>query len=163
MTVNDGIGNQQLSVPPFGNWHDVTITGSKFNDLNTNGVWDPGEPGIPGWPMTLTRVTSTFNDQPTGVVVATTTTDANGNFSFELKGDGGPGEYAVTEGTEPDWFNDTGGTTEDVTIDPGIGTATLSVPPFGNWHDITITGSKFNDLNRKVSGTPVSRASPAGL
>ena len=38
--------------------------------------------------MTLTRVTSTFNDQPTGVVVATTTTDANGNFSFELKGDG---------------------------------------------------------------------------
>jgi hypothetical protein len=122
-----------LPPPPQPLW--PTIVGSKFNDINRNGVWDTGEPGIPNWPMTLTRVTSTFNDQPTGVVVATTATDSNGNFNFALHGDGGPGEYAVTEGSEPNWYNDTGGTTEYVTIDTGIGTATLSVPPFGNWHN----------------------------
>ena len=52
-------------------------------DLNQNGIRDPGEPGIPNWPMTLTRVSSEFG-QPTGVVVATTTTDSNGNYSFTL-------------------------------------------------------------------------------
>jgi uncharacterized repeat protein (TIGR01451 family) len=148
VTVNDGIGNATLSVPPFGNRHEINIVGSKFNDLNRNGVRDPGEPGIPDWPMTLTRLTSDYNDQPTGVVVATTTTDSNGNFDFTLNGDAGPGIYAVTEGSEPGWYNDTGGTTEDVTVDDGIGNATLSVPPFGNWHEINIVGSKFNDLNK---------------
>ncbi len=137
VTVDPGIGDATLSVPPFGNWHQITIAGSKFDDLNKNGVWDTGEPGIPNWPMTLTRVTSDFDDQPTGVVVATTSTDSNGNFDFVLNGDGGPGVYAVTEGSEPDWYNDTGGTTEYVTLDPGIGPSTLSVPPFGNWNGET--------------------------
>ena len=108
-----------------------TIIGSKFDDINKNGVQDPGEPGITNWPMTLTRVTSDFNDQPTGVVVATTTTGSNGDYSFALNGEG-PGTYSVTEGSEPGWTSTTGGTTEDVTVNPGIGNATLSVPPFGN-------------------------------
>ena len=27
----------------------VTVTGRKYHDLNTNGVRDLGEPGLPGW------------------------------------------------------------------------------------------------------------------
>ena len=134
-----------------------TIIGSKFDDLNDNGVQDPGEPGIPNWPMTLTRVTSDFNDQPTGVVVATTTTDSNGNFSFALNGDG-PGNYSVTEGSRPGWISTTGGTTEDVTVNPGIGAATLSVPEFGNWPGKLTTLKEKESASAKIvtSGTAVT-------
>jgi hypothetical protein len=45
-----------------------------WEDLNANAVQDPGEPGIPGVTVNLLD----FN----GNVIATTTTDANGNYLF---------------------------------------------------------------------------------
>ena len=33
----------------FGNYRQATKTGTKFNDLNGDGVKDAGEPGLPGW------------------------------------------------------------------------------------------------------------------
>ena len=33
----------------FGNYQQATKTGTKFNDLNANGVEDAGEPGLAGW------------------------------------------------------------------------------------------------------------------
>src|SRR3989442_11359281 len=33
----------------FGNFQQGTKSGVKFNDLNGNGVKDPGEPGLSGW------------------------------------------------------------------------------------------------------------------
>ena len=32
----------------FNLWEQVSVAGVVFNDLNGNGVQDPGEPGIPG-------------------------------------------------------------------------------------------------------------------
>ncbi|MBK9462532.1 MAG: carboxypeptidase regulatory-like domain-containing protein [Sphingobacteriales bacterium] len=46
-----------------------------WNDTNGDGVQDPGETGIPG-------VTITLYDS-NGDVIATTTTDDNGNYVFE--------------------------------------------------------------------------------
>lgn len=31
----------------------VDLSGTKFNDLNGNGTWDAGEPGLPGWTIQL--------------------------------------------------------------------------------------------------------------
>ncbi|HEY3122884.1 MAG TPA: SdrD B-like domain-containing protein, partial [Thermoanaerobaculia bacterium] len=52
------------------------IGGIKFEDLNENGVRDPGEPGLPGFTITLTS-TAAGGPPPQSVV-----TDANGNFIF---------------------------------------------------------------------------------
>jgi hypothetical protein len=48
------------------------ISGTKFNDLNGNGVKDAGEPVLAGWKINLT-----------GGISASTTTDSLGNFVFE--------------------------------------------------------------------------------
>lgn len=70
-----------------------TISGIKFNDLNENGRKDNGEPGIPGWEITLTD-----ND---GTVLATTTTNRNGEYQFDNLE---PGTYGVSEEGKKDWF-----------------------------------------------------------
>ena len=51
----------------------VSISGSKFEDKDGNGIWDSGEPGLAGWTITLERP---------GWANNTTTTAANGNYSF---------------------------------------------------------------------------------
>ncbi len=50
VTVGDG---DDISDVNFGNWREAPPTGSihgwKWNDLNGDGEWDDGEPGLPGW------------------------------------------------------------------------------------------------------------------
>jgi hypothetical protein len=43
---------QTITGRDFGN-RSGTITGAKFNDLNGNGVRNPGEPGLGGWTIYL--------------------------------------------------------------------------------------------------------------
>ncbi len=76
----------------------VSTGGSVFEDANGNGVKDNGEAGIPGVTVTLSG---------TGVVIGTiapqpTTTDANGNFTFNNLT---PGTYSLAE-TQPANFLD---------------------------------------------------------
>ncbi|GAC1657811.1 MAG: hypothetical protein NVS4B3_24730 [Gemmatimonadaceae bacterium] len=47
------------------------IHGSVYNDLNANGIWDLGEPGMSGWTVTLS-----------GAVTATAVTDGAGAYAF---------------------------------------------------------------------------------
>ncbi|MEL6983202.1 MAG: SdrD B-like domain-containing protein, partial [Actinomycetota bacterium] len=49
-------------------------------DENGNGLQDPGEPGVPG--RTVNLWVDEDGDGTPDVIIATTTTDANGNYSF---------------------------------------------------------------------------------
>lgn len=74
------------------------VSGIRFYDANANGSRDAGEPGIPGWKISLTG--------GPGQVSLSTLTDAQGRFAF-----GGllPGTYALAaaQPLEPGWVNTT--------------------------------------------------------
>lgn len=69
------------------------IHGMKFNDKNGNGKKDPGEPGLPGWTITIKR-----DGQPK--FSASTITDSQGNYWFM---DLLPGKYKVREVQQKGW------------------------------------------------------------
>jgi hypothetical protein len=74
-----------------------TISGMKYNDLNRNGKWDTGEPGLPGWVIRL------LSEDPIThklTLVDTQTTDASGNYSFTNVA---PGIYDVRETHQMGW------------------------------------------------------------
>ncbi|MBI2766705.1 MAG: hypothetical protein HYX53_12470 [Chloroflexi bacterium] len=147
-------GMTTVTVPPsatnidFGNRFSQgqlsEICGTKFNDLNGNGVKDAGEPGLAGWTINLSPGSST------------TTTDANGSYCFSSLS---PGTYTVSEVVQVGWTP---------TSPPG-GMTTVTVPPsatnidFGNRFSqgqlSEICGTKFNDLN----GNGVKDAGEPGL
>ena len=62
-------------------------------DTDKDGVQDAGEPGIPGVVVTITNADGTPVTDVNGVPVTTTTTDADGGYTF---GDLPPGTYTVT-------------------------------------------------------------------
>ncbi len=70
----------------------TSITGQKFEDVNGNGIKDGSENGIPGWAIELR--------DSSGTVVATTSTDASGNYSFSGLA---PANYVVNEVQSPGW------------------------------------------------------------
>jgi large repetitive protein len=81
----------------FGELKPASVSGSVYDDRNNNGTRDATEPGIPGATITLTGT-----DDRGAMVSRTTTTDANGNYTF---GNLRPGNYTVTE-TQPNNFTD---------------------------------------------------------
>src|SRR5262249_47114213 len=98
------------STPPliFLNFQNMTFSGNKFYDLNTNGVKDgSGEVAIRGWTINLYRENGLASGlQTSGInmdtLVASTTTDSSGNYSFTNGGNGyGPGTYYVVEAPAP--------------------------------------------------------------
>ena len=72
----------------------VTISGNVYEDVLGTGVLAPGDAPIPGATLTLTSG---------GVTIATTTTAADGTYTFTSDSGGNPllpGTYKVTE-TQP--------------------------------------------------------------
>ena len=63
----------------LGNFQDFTIQGSKFDDLNADGVWETGEPALVGWTIQLYTMT---DGELSASPLQTTTTDANGAYQF---------------------------------------------------------------------------------
>lgn len=121
----------------------ATIHGRKFNDLNGNGIQDPGELGLANWTITITD--SNGNTQ-------TTTTDASGNYSFSVPA---PATYTISEVLQPGWVQ-TGpsGGTYTVPVSAGL---IVDNRDFFNWKkqkpcDLKIT----KDMKPKplVSGQP---------
>ena len=81
---------------------DGTVAGYKWNDLNGNGMWDAGEPGLAGWTIEIYNRTGSQIE----TLRATTVTDANGYYSFTglVYTPASQGMYAVREIVQPGWI-----------------------------------------------------------
>jgi uncharacterized repeat protein (TIGR01451 family) len=61
--VNLSFGNKK-GVPPG----EAKLCVTKYNDLNANGVQDPGEPGLPNWTFTVSGGVGTVTTGPQGTI-----------------------------------------------------------------------------------------------
>ena len=81
----------------FGNSSDFSgISGTKFNDLDGDGAFDPDEPPVPGIFIYL----DLDNDNRLDLGEPTAETDANGNYSIDVPV---AGTYTVREHLPPGW------------------------------------------------------------
>ncbi|HUI39690.1 MAG TPA: SdrD B-like domain-containing protein, partial [Methanothrix sp.] len=110
----------------------LAISGTKFNDVNGNGVRDSGEPGLAGWTVQLSR---------DGSVINATTTSQNGSYTFSNLA---PGSYRVSEVAQDGWIK----------ILPSQGSYSIALKDasvtgmdFGNKGNLSISGVKFYDAN----------------
>jgi hypothetical protein len=159
-TVAAEVGSGQIHVKEWngafigdacGNWNHggagpvPTISGVKYEDINGNGVRDPGEPGLAGWTIDLS-----FN----GTVVDTTTTGADGGYLFSLDAERLPiaaGTYTVAERAQPGWVQSQAPL--PVPVGYGAGATPFAGRNFGNYRPATIQGRKFDDHGVDGSGS----------
>jgi hypothetical protein len=124
----------------FGNFQLATISGTVFNDVNGNGIQDSGDLGTPGWTVDL------FDSH--GNLVQSQVTDVNGNFNFMGVG---PGTFTIQEAYQVGFVETTTPTSYSVTTMSGSATTGLL---FGNFQDVTVSGTVYNDLNGSGSINP---------
>lgn len=93
----------------FGNQRTASLAGAKWHDLNADGQWNTGEPGLAGWTIQVLQNNN---------VVRTATTGQDGRYSVT---DLLPGNYQIREVLQPDWVRSyPGGTgTHDITLTSG--------------------------------------------
>jgi hypothetical protein len=116
----------------FGNFQNAIKSGMKFNDLDKDGVKDPGEPGLPGWTIKLSGT-----DGRGQAVNLTRITDVNGNYFFSVP----PGAYTISEVGQTSWIQ--------------------SYPPGGVWPVTLVSGQVHmgNDFGNWFNPEPHSTAS----
>jgi cyclophilin family peptidyl-prolyl cis-trans isomerase len=134
----------------FGNFQLITISGQKVNDLDGGGTRDPGEPGLEGWTIFLDSDDNGQLDDGE----QSTTSDADGNFSF---GDLGPGVFRVREVLQAGWINTF--SIAGIVALSGDDVADVDV---GNFQLITISGRKFHDRDNDGTDNGGSDAGLAG-
>ena len=118
----------------FGFWTPATIGDFVFDDLNGDGVQDPGEPGLAGVTLELSGP---------GVAPGTTvTTGASGAYDFTgLE----PGTYTVSvTGTPADAVNTFGGSSQTITVASGEAADTID---FGYYTPGSIGDFVWDDLD----------------
>ncbi|RPJ39753.1 MAG: hypothetical protein EHM35_01550, partial [Planctomycetaceae bacterium] len=122
--------NADVTGKDFGNRGNLSISGQKYYDVNGNGVQDADEPGIPGGSVSLVS---------DGKVVANTTTDDNGMYSFKgiL-----PGTYTINDPV-PGGLILTTSSTITVTVTSSV----VLKANFGIVGPYSISGMKFNDID----------------
>ena len=81
----------------------VTISGTVFEDANLSWQFDAGDSGISGVEIELQKLTANGNYE----TVATTQTDANGDYEFGLDLNLTPGTYQIVE-IQPEQYLDLG-------------------------------------------------------
>ncbi|MEE9224195.1 MAG: SdrD B-like domain-containing protein [Thermoplasmata archaeon] len=130
-------GKESLSYSvSFGNFECFEVNGHKYNDLNGNGLLDTNEPGIAGWGITLYQSLDGF----TWTEFTTTTTDANGFYSFDVcEG----GQFKVVE-DDPEGWEPTGPTSFTFTAVSGTDQGPFD---FLNFECFTVDGYKYEDMN----------------
>lgn len=127
-----------LEGPPPGSIH-----GTKYHDLNANGIIDPGDPGLVRWEIHLDGTDNTGTD-----FHEVTYTDSSGVYSFTVPA----GSYTVSEVCPPDWYQSIptppegcGSGVHDIDLAPGESVTDVD---FGNYQYIEKTGAKFYDRDQ---------------
>ena len=101
-------GGQDVTGLDFGNFQQWSVSGTLFEDSNQDGTLDDGETGLSGWTVNL----SNSSNQ----VVATATTDSQGNYSFNNLPSG---TYTIQEVLQPGYIPTVPGS-GGVTLTPGL-------------------------------------------
>jgi len=128
----------------FGNVQVGTISGLKFNDVNANGILDPGESTLPNWQIFLDINNNGTPDSNEPL----TSTNGQGNYSFVNLP---PGNYPVREVQQPN-FRQTTPNPAPISIVSGTNATGIN---FGNnFFAGTISGLKFNDINANAQLDP---------
>ena len=84
----------------FGNYQRATKSGTKFHDLNRNGMREAGEPGLAGWTIRAYADANANGVLDAGEpVAASAVTNAAGAYSLSLV----PGRYVVCEVLQATW------------------------------------------------------------
>ncbi len=109
------------------------IGGTKFEDINGNGIQDFGEPGLSGWQVQLCDTL--------GNVLGTANTGVNGNYSFPNVA---AGKYLVKEVPQAGWMQTGGQPVYTLIVIQGQPQNGIN---FGNVHTPTLYGHKFLDVN----------------
>ncbi|NLY02132.1 MAG: hypothetical protein GXY83_39110 [Rhodopirellula sp.] len=150
----------------FGNFQ-PTVAGTKFNDLDGDGAWDSGEPGLAGWTILAYRDSNEdgrlqqdeYDARPAGEDV----TDCRGEYGLALD----PGQYVIVEVLQNGWHQsfpttpvldlplNTGAESLGcsgyvITVQEGAHATGLD---FGNFQP-TVAGRKFHDLNNDRAWEP---------
>ncbi|MCP4105010.1 MAG: Cna B-type domain-containing protein [Desulfobacteraceae bacterium] len=122
----------------FGDQGKGTVSGKVFNDFNGDGTQNSGENGLSG-------VTIELIDKK-GNITATTTTSADGSYSFSGVPAGG---YTARETDPEDFVSTTPNEVSFTLLDGGAATAN-----FGDQTAGTISGKVFNDFNGDGTQNP---------
>ena len=128
------IADKMFFEPAFYSYKPHSISGTKFNDTNSNGTRDPGEAGLSGWTIKLTR--------PDGTTI-NATTDANGAYKFENLTSG---TYRVSEVRQSNWTQ---------TYPAWLGDHLINVT------DVNVTGVDFGNSFLPAPEIPFPPSGPA--
>ena len=135
--INIASGTNVTNINFGNNFNAGTIAGTKFNDINSNGRIDPGEPPLGNWQiyLDLNRNNRLDGGEPV------TTTNPQGNYAFvNIPAD----TYLVREVQQPG-FRQTTPNPDPVNV---TSNATINNINFGNVFFVgNISGIKYNDLN----------------
>ena len=123
----------------FGEVGGTVVSGTVFIDRNRDGVLQPDEPGR------AAGVTIQLRDPASGTVIATTTTDANGNYAFT---NAPVGNYQIVQ-LPPAGY----GTTTPTTLNVSIPSAGLTGQNFG-LSAAGFAGTVFLDANNNGTQQP---------
>jgi hypothetical protein len=137
--ASSGVDNGNLS---FGDFKNVTLSGTKWNDVNGNGVRDAGDNGLAGWHILINGVDRA-------------STDSSGNWSVSNLG---PGTYAIQEIAQSGWSETSGNAGYSVNASSGIDNGNLSfgdfwnipAPPSTNWFDTHVTDAALRSLGHNL-------------
>ena len=132
---------QVVTGKDFGNWplQAGEIRGTKWNDLDGDGVKEAGEPGLAGWQIYVDLDQDGQRDEAEPAQL----TDANGDYVLSGLA---AGSYQLAEVPQSGWQR-------TFPAAPGYHTVTLAagqvVPGmnFGGWQPGEIRGAKWNDLD----------------
>jgi hypothetical protein len=121
----------------FMNYKLSSVSGTKWDDLNGNGVKDTLEPGLSGWTISMSG---------TMLGAASTVTDVDGNYTIDSIGGG---NHTQSEVLQSGWTQTApvGGTysyTGGGTLFSG---SVVTGKNFGNFKNICISGTKYRDRN----------------